>query len=189
MRWRNTSSNWGIAAILLHWLVAITVLGLFGLGLWMTGLDYYSPWYRQGPDLHRSIGILLMMVILLRLVWRMLNRTPTALPSHQHWEIRSAHVSHVLLYLLPLAVMITGYLISTADGRSVWVFDWFQVPALYSGLDQQETIMGDVHRVLSWILIGIAAVHAAGALKHHFLDRDTTLTRMLGLSKTEEKLQ
>ena len=83
--------------------------------------------------------------------------------------------------------MITGYLISTADGRGVSVFDWFEVPALFSALDQQETIMGDLHRILSWVLIGIVAVHAAGALKHHFIDRDTTLTRMLGLSKTEEK--
>ncbi len=187
MRWRNSARSWGIPAILLHWLVAITVLSLFGLGLWMTELDYYSTWYRQAPDIHRSIGILLMLVILLRMVWRMLNRTPAALASHRRWEIRSAHVSHVLLYLLPLAIMITGYLISTADGRGVSVFDWFEVPALFSALDQQETIMGDLHRILSWVLIGIVAVHAAGALKHHFIDRDTTLTRMLGLSKTEEK--
>ena len=74
MRWRNSARSWGIPAILLHWLVAITVLSLFGLGLWMTELDYYSTWYRQAPDIHRSIGILLMLVILLRMVWRMLNR-------------------------------------------------------------------------------------------------------------------
>ena len=183
MRLRNTSNSWGLPAILLHWLVAFSVLGLFGLGLWMIELDYYSPWYRQAPDVHRSLGILLMMVILLRLVWRLLNITPAALPSHQPWEIRAAHLSHLLLYLLPLAVMITGYLISSADGRAVSVFDWFEIPALFTGLDQQETIMGDLHRILAWILIGIAAVHAAGALKHHFFDRDTTLTRMLGSRK------
>ncbi len=186
MQWRNTSSRWGLPAILLHWLVAISVLGLFGLGLWMTELDYYSPWYRQAPDLHRSIGILLMTVIMLRLGWRLMNKTPAALANHQPWEIHTAHLTHLLLYLLPLAIMITGYLISTADGRSVSVFGWFEVPALFSGLDQQETIMGNLHRVLAWMLIGISSVHAAGALKHHFLDRDTTLTRMLGLLKIEE---
>ena len=186
MRWRNTSTSWGWPAILMHWLVAVTVFGLFGLGLWMTELDYYSLWYRQAPDLHRSIGILLLLVILLRLAWRWLNKTPAALPNHRPWEVRAAHIAHRLLYLLPLAVMVTGYLISTADGRSISVFGWFDIPALYTGIDQQETVMGDLHRILSWSLIGISALHAAGALKHHFIDRDTTLTRILGLAKTEE---
>ncbi|MEN8179387.1 MAG: cytochrome b [Pseudomonadota bacterium] len=187
MQWRNTPNSWGLTTILLHWLVTFSVFGLFGLGLWMTELDYYSPWYRQAPDLHRSIGVLLMIVILLRLAWRWLNRTPTTLPNHKSWEVRAAHLAHILLYLLPLAIIITGYLISTADGRAVSVFGWFEIPALFTAIDQQETVMGDIHRILAWTLIGITTVHAAGALKHHFFDRDTTLTRMLGLAKTEEQ--
>lgn len=180
MQWRNSAQRWGWLAILLHWLAAASIFGLFGLGLWMTELDYYSPWYRQAPDLHRSIGILLMLLILLRLGWRLLNPTPNALQNHKTWEIRAAHLAHLLLYAVPLAVMVSGYLISTADGRSISVFGWFEVPALYTGLEQQETVMGDLHRILAWSLIGIAAVHAGAALKHHFIDHDNTLTRMLG---------
>ena len=187
MRWRNTSNNWGLAAVLLHWLAALTVIGLFGLGLWMIGLDYYHLWYRTGPDLHRSIGVLLFAVILLRLVWRLLNPTPRPLPHHQPWETNTARIAHGLLYLLPLVVMISGYLISTADGRAIAVFDWFEVPALFTGLEQQEEVMGDLHEVLAWGLIVVAALHALGALKHHFIDHDTTLTRMLGNNIKQEK--
>jgi cytochrome b561 len=180
MQWRNSDTQWGWITILLHWLVAFTIFGLFGLGLWMTELDYYSPWYREAPDIHRSIGILLMGLVLLRLAWRWLNPTPSAPSGHRAWEIRAARLAHLLLYAVPLVVMVSGYLISTADGRGVSVFGWFEVPSLYTGLEQQESVMGDLHRILAWGLIGIAGVHAAAALKHHFLDHDNTLTRMLG---------
>ncbi len=185
MKWRNNSNSWGVTAILLHWLVALTLFGLFGLGLWMTGLDYYHPLYRQGPDLHRSIGVLLFITILLRIGWRLLNTTPDALPNHKRWEVTAAHAAHLLLYMLPLLIMVSGYLISTADGRSVSVFGWFEVPALYTAIEQQEEVMGVVHTTLAWTLIGIAAVHALGALKHHFIDRDKTLVRMLKTTEGE----
>ena len=187
MRWRNSSAHRGLLAVLLHWLVVLAVIGLFGLGLWMTALDYYHPWYRRGPDLHRSIGVLLFAVILLRLAWRLLSPTPRPLPSHRPWEIGGAHAAHALLYLLPLATTVSGYLLSTADGRGVFVFDWFEVPALYTRLEQQEEVMGDLHAALAWGLIAIAALHALAALKHHFIDRDTTLTRMLGSHEKEEQ--
>ena len=187
MQWRNTRNSWGLVAILTHWLVALSIFGLFGLGLWMTELDYYSPWYRQAPDLHRSIGVLLLIVILLRLAWRWLNARPSDLPTHRPWEVSAAHLAHTLLYLLPLAIMLTGYLMSTADGRGLSVFGWFEIPALFTAIDQQETIMGDLHRILAWVLMGLVAVHAAGALKHHIFDRDTTLTRMLGLQQSTEE--
>lgn len=187
MRWRNTPEVWGLAAIVLHWLIAFALLGLFGLGLWMTGLDYYHPWYRQGPDLHRSIGVLLLLLVILRLLWRRVNVIPVTLPNHRRSEVRAAQLSHLMLYLLPIALAVSGYLISTADGRSLSVFGLIEVPALNVGLDQQEETMGDIHAVLAWSLIAVAGLHAMGALKHHLIDRDTTLTRMLGRQHRKEK--
>jgi cytochrome b561 len=184
IRWRNTSDAWGLVAVLLHWLVAIVILGMFGLGLWMTSLDYYHPWYRLGPDIHRSIGILLLLVIVLRLAWRFTGVVPAPLPNHQSWEIRSAHLVHLLLYLLPIIMAISGYLISSADGRAVSVFGWFEIPALFAGRELQEEIMGEIHEILAWVLVTTAAIHAAGALKHHWIDLDATLTRMLYLPST-----
>ena len=79
MRAKNSEDAYGWVAILLHWLVAVTIIGLFALGFWMVDLSYYDPWYRQGPDIHRSVGILLFMAMVLRLVWRLLSPPPRPL--------------------------------------------------------------------------------------------------------------
>lgn len=177
---RNTPTGYGLIAIALHWLVALAVIGLFTLGLWMTELDYYDAWYKRGPELHKGIGILLFLVLVLRLVWRRLDPMPQPEPTHAPWERRLARFTHTALYVLLFAVTMAGYLISTADGRPIDVFGVFSVPALISGLDNQEDIAGEIHELLAFGLVGLAALHAAAALKHHFVDRDRTLRRMLG---------
>jgi cytochrome b561 len=177
---KNTSTDYGLIAIALHWLVTLAVIGLFALGLWMTDLDYYDPWYERAPDVHKSIGVLLFITVVLRLAWRWMNPVPRPEPTHAVWERRMAGIAHALLYALLFAVMIAGYLISTADGRPIQVFGLFAVPATLSGIENQEDIAGEIHEVLAFILIGLAAVHALAALKHHYFDRDRTLKRMLG---------
>jgi cytochrome b561 len=178
--WRNTSDSYGLLAIALHWLVALTVVGMFGLGLWMADLNLYHPWYHRAPDIHKSIGLLLFAIMLLRLGWRFANPRPRPAPGVSRLEARTAAIAHALLYLLLFAVMIAGYLISTADGRPVEVFGLFGVPATITGIEDQEDVAGDIHLVLAMILVSLAAVHALAALKHHFIDRDRTLLRMLG---------
>lgn len=180
MQIRNTRANYGLVTIVTHWLVALAVFGLFGLGFWMVELSYYDDWYRQAPDIHRSVGILLMMVMLFRVVWRAVNVTPDPLSGHSRWEVRSAHAAHLLLYVLIFVAMISGYLISTADGSSISVFDWFEVPSVTGQIKGMEDTAGTVHYWSTWAIVGLAAVHSAGALKHHLLDRDRTLRRMLG---------
>ena len=178
MMWRNSSQQWGWAMVAMHWLSALTVCALFGLGLWMVELTYYDSWYRTAPFLHKSIGISLFLLTLFRLLWRFRDVSPQLLDSHSALEKNAAVFAHVLLYVLLLAVMFSGYLISTADGRPIEVFDLFSVPATIYGLDHQEDVAGDVHRWLAWSLIILAAVHGAAAVKHHVVDKDTTLKRM-----------
>ena len=177
---KNTATEYGRVTIALHWLVALAVISLFGLGLWMTSLDYYDAWYKRGPELHKGIGVLLFLVVAFRLAWRWLNPVPAPEPTHAAWERRLAGIAHAALYVLLFAVMIAGYLISTADGRPIDVFGLFSVPATLSGLENQEDIAGEIHEILAFLLIGLTLLHAAGALKHHFIDRDRTLRRMLG---------
>jgi cytochrome b561 len=179
--WRAGADHWGGVAITLHWLSALAVFGLFALGLWMTGLSYYDRWYHDAPFIHRSIGVLLFIATLLRLAWRELGGRPVEQPGHAPWERVAAKLTHVALYLLLLGVMVSGYFISTADGRPVEVFGWFALPATLSGIDGQEEIAGAVHLSLAGALIALALLHAAAALKHHFFDRDRTLLQMLGL--------
>ncbi len=180
MGWKSDRQSYGVVAILLHWSVAAVVPLLFLLGLWMTSLEYYHPWYRQGPDIHRSVGVLLFLLMLVRLLWRWYSPPPEPLPNHTALEQFAARQAHRLLYLLLFTVMFSGYLISTADGRPVSVFGWFELPALISGIDQQEDIAGKLHFTLAVTTITLVVLHLSGALKHHFIDRDRTLLRMFG---------
>lgn len=178
--WGNSSSQWGWVSISIHWLSALVVFGLFGLGLWMVELNYYHSWYRTAPFIHKSIGVSLFLLTVFRLIWRWYNVTPRPLQSHSKLEKNAAHLGHTLLYILLFALMFSGYLISTADGRPLEVFNLFELPAIIHGLERQEDVAGDVHRWLGWTLIALVAVHAAAAIKHHVYDKDVTLKRMLG---------
>lgn len=181
MQLKNTRTRYGLVAISMHWLVALTVIGLAILGLWMVDLSYYSPYYRIAPFWHKSIGLTLLAVMVFRLLWRCFNPRPAHLPNHKRWELNLAGMVHVLLYLLLFVIVISGYLISTATGQGISVFGWFEVPALITGLPAQADRAGAVHYWVAIGVLGVAALHALGALKHHFLDRDDTLRRMLGM--------
>lgn len=178
MKLRNTSAGYGLIQITLHWSMVALVALLLPLGLWMTELDYYDPWYKKGPDLHRAIGVMLGLLLLVRMVARWAQTQPRAL-SHSAWERSAARITHLLLYLLPLALVISGYLISTADGRPVAVFGWFEVPAVVHGIDGQEDIAGDIHFALAMVLLAMVALHVLAALRHHLILKDATLRRML----------
>ncbi|QEY60297.1 cytochrome b [Pseudomonas sp. C27(2019)] len=180
MQLLNSSNRYGLVSIVMHWLVALAVFALFGLGLWMTGLNYYSEWYRTAPALHKSVGVTLFALMLLRVLWRFFTPKPAPLSTHSSSERLLSRLGHGLLYLGIFVVMISGYLISTAEGRGISVFDLFEIPALISGLPNQADLAGAVHFYVAWGLVIFAGLHALAALKHHFIDRDATLKRMLG---------
>ena len=176
---KNTTRTFGLVSIFLHWVMALVIMGLFAVGLWMVELTYYDPWYRTAPDLHKSVGVLLFLAFLLRIAWHSINPKPMPLTTYTTFESVAAKLVHGVLYLFILLVIISGYFISTADGRGIEVFDWFTVPAWVTGIENQEDIAGDIHFYLACSLIGFASGHGLAALKHHFVDKDETLKRML----------
>lgn len=166
-------------AIIQHWLIACLVVGLFAVGIYMVDLSYYDPLSRQLPDLHRSIGILLAILIAVDFVFRLTQVSPGELPTHSLVEFKLAKIVRWLLRVVLVVVIISGYLISTAKGAAIPVFDWFSIPATLSSIPDQEVLAGQVHWVLAYLLVFIATGHGCAALKHHFIDKDTTLKRML----------
>lgn len=181
----DNRSDYGWLTITLHWLMALAIFGLFVLGLWMVELDYYDRWYNKAPDIHRSVGVCVVLLWTVRLLWRLSTPTPAPLPGLARWERRASVAMHWCFYLLVPAVATAGYLLSTADGRGVVVFELFEVPATVTGIDNQEDLAGDIHLWLAVVLIGLATLHGAAALKHHFIDRDRTLKRMCGIRDKE----
>lgn len=162
---------------LFHWLSALFILGLFALGLWMVDLSYYSQWYKPAPHWHKSIGLCLFALTLLRLIWKTITVSPQI--EGQKWEKSAAKSVHSLLYFVLFTVFISGYLISTADGRSIDIFNWFSVPGFGSFIENQEDIAGEVHFYAALFLISLTALHLLAALKHHFINKDNTLRKML----------
>lgn len=177
----NSTVSYGWVAVGLHWLMAPAIVAMFILGVWMRTLGYYDHWYHTAPEIHKSAGMLLFAVLLFRFSWRLANRHPDLLG--RPWENILARMAHGGQYLLLFMVMITGYLIPTAEGVGIDVFGWFTVPATFTFSKAQADFIGLLHKYSAWALILLAGLHAAAALKHHFVDRDTTLLRILGISR------
>lgn len=173
---KDRSDGFGLVSRALHWVLALAIIGLFGLGYWMVTLDYTSPYYTSAPAWHEAIGITVLVAMALRLGWRYANINPTS--DHlSRFEHIAARIVHGGLYVLIFAVLISGYLISTADGRSIELVFGLEVPSLIQA-QGIESLSGKIHRILSYVTIGLVGLHTGAALKHHFVDRDPTLTRM-----------
>jgi len=177
MRLANKHFSFGWISIGIHWLSALTIIALFALGLWMVDLDYYSEWYQTAPNWHTSIGILLCFVTLFRIIWRWVQPSPNGIGAK--WEQAAAVFAHRFMYVLLLVLFAAGYLLTTADGRGIEVFNWFTVPSMGELFDKQEQLSADIHEIAAYILIALSSFHALAALKHHFINKDHTLSRML----------
>jgi cytochrome b561 len=173
---KDTPTGYGLVSRLFHWLMAIAIFAMFGLGWWMVGLDYYSPYYHRAPDLHRSAGILLFIALLFRIVWRFANIKPED-AELTPFERMASRLVHFSFYPLLLALMLAGYFISTPEGRAIDVFGLFSVPSIIQEKGLADTA-GAIHRWLAYFVMALAAVHTFAALKHHFSSDSTILTRM-----------
>lgn len=180
MRLGNTEKAYGLVSQLLHWVMLPLIWGLFGLGLIMTSLDYYHPWYHSAPWWHKSIGLVTLLLLGIRMIWPLIQRKPLPLNAHKSWELLAARITHALLYLLLLIICASGYLIATLKGQGIDFFGYWEIPALFDSLEDPEDLMGSLHLWAALILFALSLLHAAAALKHHVVDKDATLKRMIG---------
>lgn len=177
MTYRSSNSTYGLIAILFHWFSAILAIGLFVSGLWMVSLNYYSSWYQIAPYYHKSFGLLLVAIIVLRLIWRAFDNKPT--PIGTSFEVLASKLVHWALYALLIAIFASGYLIATGDGRPVSFFGLIQIPSLINKKGIEITA-GNIHFYAAWALAILVFLHAAAAIKHHYINKDQVLRRMLG---------
>ncbi len=173
---KDTADGYGLVSRFFHWLMAVAIIALFGLGWWMVGLDYYSPYYHRAPDVHRSAGIVLLIALVFRMLWRSFNIKP-ADPELSPLERRAAQAVHAGFYPLLLMLMISGYLISTPEGKPIDVFGLFEIPSIIQHKGLADTA-GLAHRWLAYAVMAVAVVHTVAALKHHFVDRSRVLVGM-----------
>jgi cytochrome b561 len=164
-------------ASLLHWLVAALVIGMIGFGWWMQGI----PKLPVGPrvtayNLHKSLGMVVLLLMLLRVLWRATHRPPALVPMPR-WQARAARGVHLLLYVCLFVQPLSGYLGSAYSGYPVKFFGW-TLPAWASADAPVKEAMSVVHLYNSWVLVAALALHLAGSVKHAWIDRDGSFRRI-----------
>jgi cytochrome b561 len=165
---KDTREEYGAVSRVLHWSMALAFFLLIALGWWMVGLDYYSPYYKSAPDLHRSVGLLVLVALGVRIAWRLINVKPVG-DDLSPVERTASRVVHLGFYPLLIVLLVSGYLISTADGRAIDVYGWFSVPAVVAAPGLEDAA-GLVHQWSAYAVMALAVVHSAAALKHRYWD-------------------
>ncbi len=161
----------------LHWLVAITIVLAFGLALTLEPM-HFSPAKLRLINYHKWLGITVLLLAVLRVLWRLLRRPPPLLPAPR-WQQFGAHALHGLLYALIFAVPLAGYCFSLADGYPVVYLGIVPLPVFIAHDEALADRLFAVHQALAWALCALVVVHLLAALWHHIVRRDDTLRRML----------
>jgi cytochrome b561 len=178
MSFRNTTRSWGSVSKLLHWLVVLLIINQWVIAERADSLPIGIA-KLQALAWHKSFGITILMLAVVRLAWRWVNPVPDLTADTRPWERVLAKLSHFLLYALIFAMPLSGWLMSSAKNFPVSWFRLFQLPDLVAPDERTYQLMRDLHHLLFDLLVVVAAVHVAGALKHHFIDRNDVLKRML----------
>ena len=166
-------------AILLHWLVALLIVCAFVMGLLMTDIHGITPNKLKYYSWHKWMGVTVLGLAVIRILWRHLNKPPPH-PTHMPaWQVRAAEGMHALLYLLIFAVPISGYLYTLSAGVPVVYLGLVKLPVFMDPNPEWKPVLQSIHYWLNMTMAAAVAAHVAAALKHHFIDRDSTLKRML----------
>ena len=173
----SPSDRYSRTAIALHWLIALAVIGQFAWGWWMQDIPKQPPGPRVDAfNLHKSIGISVLLLVAVRLAWRATHHAPALLPMPA-WQATAARLNHWLLYVCLLVQPLSGYIGSAVSGYPVRFFGMLLPDWAPKNIPLKE-LLSVVHLTSSWILVAAITLHIAAALKHQFVDRDRLLQRM-----------
>lgn len=178
----ETPDRYGAVAQILHWVIAALIVTQFVLARMAEplplGVHKLALLAR-----HKSVGMTVLMLAIVRLLWRLRHRTPALPASMKSWERLAAKGVHVVFYVLLFAMPLTGWMMSSAKNYAVSWFGLFTWPNLIGKSDSAFEFLKDTHDTLSDVLFAVALLHILAALKHHFWDRDDVLRRMLPFTR------
>lgn len=167
------------SAILLHWLTALLIVCAFTLGLVMTDIHGITPTKLKYYSWHKWMGVTVLGLACIRILWRQFNKPPPHLAGMPAWQAKAADAMHIVLYILIFAVPVSGYLYTLSAGVPVVYLGLVQLPVFMDPNPEWKPVLKTVHYWLNMTMAAAVAAHVAAALKHHFIDRDSTLKRML----------
>ena len=174
------AARYSRGAIVLHWLVAVLIMLNFAAA-WVSE-DMSKPDRAMIMGYHKAIGITILLLTLLMIVWRVAHRPPPMVETLKAWEAALARVTHAAFYFLLLAIPLAGWAMVSAfgKGKGVSIFGLFTMPALPVAHDKPTAEMFyEMHEVLATLMLVLFVLHVVGALKHHFIDKDGTMRRVV----------
>ena len=172
-------NRYGRIARWFHWASAAIIIAMFALGLWMMQLSFSSPWAVSAPNWHKSVGILLVIVTVARVLWKLTTKSPSI--EGKRWERNTAHIVHWLMYVDLFVLFFSGYVVATEYGDDIRLFDWITLPGVTNWWVDPPYFIGEMHLYAAWAMITMTVVHVLAALKHHLIDHDNTLIKMRGV--------
>ncbi|MBI5439427.1 MAG: cytochrome b [Nitrosomonadales bacterium] len=178
----SSATRYTATAISLHWLTALFIFATFPLGVYMHELAL-SPLKLQLINYHKWLGVTILLLTVARLAWRATHTPPPLPETIPPWQQRVAHGLHLLLYALLLVIPLSGWLMSSAKGFPVVYLGLVQLPDLVAKDKALGELLTTVHQTLNFGLLALVGMHIAAALKHHFIEHDATLRRMLPFGK------
>jgi cytochrome b561 len=182
----SNSSKYNTVSMTLHWLIAIAIILLLVMGKVMMEIPRGDPAKFTIMQLHKSLGLTVLVLTLVRIYWRLTSVVPSLPSTMKPWERWAAHGTHFVFYFMMIAIPLTGWAIASTSSSGVptlW-FDLFEVPNLpgLQGVEDQHDLheqAEEAHELLGNLTILLLFLHIGAALKHHFWDRDDVLKRML----------
>lgn len=175
---KENSKPYTKTAILLHWIVALLLVGVIGLAYLLEAFPEESAGFATVIGLHKSIGIAILALSLLRLIWRLFNKPPAMPESTPLWQRVAAHAVMSSLYVLTILTPIVGWAMVSADGQTTSFFGMFDLPSLLAESENAAEQLEELHELLANMIIGLVILHVLASLKHQFINRDSLLSRM-----------
>lgn len=175
---RNPIDRWGAISQSFHWLIVILIIVMAYLGLTMVDLPN-TPHKARLYTLHKSIGLTILVLVALRLLWRLYAGAPRTLDTMPAWQARIAAFTHWALYALLFAMPISGWILNSTTGFPLRWFNLVNLPSIAPEGEALNELAESWHEALFWALIALALMHAAAAFYHHLFQHDDTLARML----------
>lgn len=175
---RSSKNRWSTVSISLHWLMALLIAALFMLG-WMASTWHLSPLKLKLFVWHKSLGLVVLGLVLVRIFWRLIAARPAWPSAMSMLERKLASIAHGLLYLLMVAMPLSGWLINSAANIPFRMFGLVRIPQLVAADESMRALAETAHLALFWLFVAVLVLHIAAALKHHFVDKDEVLRAML----------
>lgn len=169
-----------LAIRVIHWFMALSILGLIVVGYYMTGLSKDDPSRGDMYNLHKSFGSLVLILVIIRLSVRIFTKVPPLPKAIPDKEKKAAAAAHILLYALMFSVPILGFAMSNGYGYPVHLFA-LEMPVLFEKNIELAKLANEWHEIMAYVLLAIVGLHFAGAMKHRFMDKkeNDVLGRML----------